>query len=108
MRSIPKCWVGCNRPTMKTADQADLADDFLDLSEPRVCGANLGPLLPVPPLRDGPQRGPEFPNPILDPSCEARGDLPLRHEVAGQLPRLPQVPGRFLPRTARVREAPPD
>src|SRR3989442_303430 len=50
-RSIPKCWVGCNRPTMKTADQADLADDFLDLSEPRFRGANLGPLLPVPPLR---------------------------------------------------------
>src|SRR2546426_11783093 len=91
MRSIPKCWVGCNRPTMKTADQADLADDFLDLSEPRFCGANLGPLLPVPPLRDGPKRGLEFSNPILDPSCEVGGDLPLRHEVAEQLSRLRQV-----------------
>src|SRR2546428_1711984 len=104
MRSIPKCWVGCNRPTMKTADQADLADDFLDLSEPRFCGANLGPLLPVPPLRDRPERGLEFSNPILDPSCEVRGDLPLCHEVAEQLPRLRQVLGRFVPEAPVVCE----
>src|SRR2546422_2747468 len=103
-RSIPKCWVGCNRPTMKTADQADLADDFLDLSEPRFCGANLGPLLPVPPLRDGPKRGLEFSNPILDPSRKVGGDLPLRHEVAEQLSRLLEVLRRFVPETPVVRE----
>src|SRR5690242_17228530 len=89
---------------MKIAEGPDLSDDFLDLSVPRFRGPNLGPLLTVPPLRRGLERGLELPNPILDPARKVRRDLPIRHEIAEQLPRLRKVLNRLVPESPVVRE----
>src|SRR3989454_3172125 len=80
------------------------SDDFLDLAEPWFRRADLGSFLPRPPFWDGLKRGLELSNPTLDPLREIRGDFSLRHEVAEQLSRLPEVLRRFVPEPPVVRE----